>query len=154
MKSSVGVQRQSMKTKATKGSKARKAVKVPAPKTPSRCNLCKWNGPEGECLEPVIKSGRCGDWVWYLFNGKQCRRRWFKPIDPKTAAQLRCRERLAAASKEYNEALTEAEQDASIAAGTKEPCRPRLGKSGTLTGQQNWVRRRCKGKKEAPESKG
>ncbi len=94
----------------------------------------------------MLKSGRCGDWVWYMRGGKQCRRRWAKPRDPKTPAQLRCRERLAAASKEYNEALTAEQQDACIAAGAKQQSRPRLGDSGTLTGQQNWVQKRCKGK--------
>jgi hypothetical protein len=139
-----------MKTYADKGSKARGMAKVPGPSAPDRCRLCKWCGPSGECLEDVIKSGRCGDWVWYVRGNKQCRRRWARPMDPKTPAQVRCRKRLGTASREYNEALTDAQQDACSAAGAKEQCRPRLGDSGTLTGQQHWVRQRCKGKTEVP----
>jgi hypothetical protein len=146
----IGVLRQNMNTKAVTGSKARTAAKVPRPLTPDRCSLCEWCSPSGECLEPVIKSGRCGDWVWYMRGTKQCRRRWARPIDPKTPAQLRSRARLAAASREYNEALTDEQQDACIAAGAKQQSRPRLDQSGKLTGQQHWVRQRCAGKTEAP----
>jgi hypothetical protein len=83
-------------------------------------------------------------------GNKQFRRRWAKPIDRKTLSQLRYRARLAAASKEYNEALTQEQKDACIAAGAKQKCRPRLGPSGTLTGQQHWVRQRCAGKTQLP----
>ena len=138
-----------MKTKATTASKVRAGAKGLGRFTPISCSICQWRGPSGECLEKVIKSGRCGDWVWYMRGSKQCRRRWFNPRDPQTPAQLRSRARLAAASKEYNEALTNEQQDASIAAGAKEQSRPRLGDSGTLTGQQHWVRQRCAGKTEA-----
>jgi rhamnose utilization protein RhaD (predicted bifunctional aldolase and dehydrogenase) len=81
-------------------------------------------------------------------GSKKCRQRWAKPKDPKTPAHLRCRARLAAASREYNEALTDDQQKACIAAGAKRQTRPRLAQSGTLTGQQNWVRQRCAGKTE------
>ena len=148
-----GVQRLSMNTQEVTASKTTLVVKVPGPLTPEHCSACQWPGPAGECLEPVLKSGRCGDYVFSVVNGKQRRRRWAKPIDPKTPAQKRSRARLAAASKEYNAALTQEQQDACVAAGAKEPCRPRLGDSGTLTGQQHWVRKRCKGKAEVPAPK-
>ena len=111
----------------------------------SRCALC---GPAGECLDGVAnKSGRCGDWVWYVRDGHQWRRRWLKPFDPKTAKQRAWRARLAAASKAYNEALTDEQQDACIAAGAKRRTRPRLGDSGPQTGQQYLVGKKCKDKR-------
>ena len=83
-------------------------------------------------------------------NGHQWRRRWFKPRDPKTPKQLAWRARLAAASRAYNEVLTDAEQDACIAAGAKKQTRPRLGQSGPETGQQYWVGKECKEKPPVP----
>ena len=112
----------------------------------SRCPLC---GLAGECFDPAVKSGRCGDWVWYLRNGHQWRRRWVKGFDPKTAKQLAWRAHLAAASKAYNELLTDEQQDACIAAGAKRRCRPRLGDSGSQTGQQYWVGKECSEKPPA-----
>ncbi len=107
-------------------------------------------GPAGECLDAETnKSGRCGDWVWYVRDGHQWRRRWLKPFDPKTAKQMAWRARLAAASKAYNEALTDEQQDACIAAGAKRRTRPRLGQSGLETGQQYWVGKECKEKPPA-----
>ena len=113
----------------------------------SRCALC---GPAGECLDDTpLKSGRCGDWVFYVWNGQQWRRRWFKPYDPKTPKQVYWRARLAAGSKAYNETLTEAQQDACSAAGAKRRTRPRLGQSGRQTGQQYWVGKQYKDKPPA-----
>ncbi len=110
----------------------------------SRCVLC---GPAGECLDGVAhKSGRCGDWVWYVRNGHQWRRRWLKPFDPKTPKQLAWRARLAAASKAYSDLLTDEEQDACTAAGANRQTRPRLGQSGTQDGHQYWVGKECKEK--------
>jgi hypothetical protein len=91
-----------------------------------------------------LKSGRCGDWVFYLWNGQQWRRRWFKPYDPKTPKQVYWRARLAAASRAYNEALTDEERHACIAAGARRWTRPRLGQSGQQTGQQYWVGKQSK----------
>jgi hypothetical protein len=113
----------------------------------SRCALC---GPAGECYDgTALKSGRCGDWVWYVWHGQQWRRRWFKPFDPKTDRQRTWRGRLTVASKAYNETLTDEQQDACIAAGTKRRTRPRLGQSGPQTGQQYWVGKDCKEKPPA-----
>ena len=119
----------------------------------SRCPLC---GPSGECLDDTpLKSGRCGDWVWYVWNGQQWRRRWFQPFDPKTPRQVYWRARLAAASKTYTETLTEEEQDACIAAGARRRTRPRLHQSGPQTGQQYSVGKECKEKPEplAPKAR-
>jgi hypothetical protein len=107
-------------------------------------------GTAGECFDPAVKSGRCGDWVWYVWNGEQWRRRWVKGFDPKTARQRAWRAHLAAASKAYNELLTKEQQDACIAAGTRRRTRPRLGQSGTQTGQQYWVGKACSEKPPKP----
>ena len=72
-------------------------------------------------------------------NGHQWRQPWLKGFDPKTAKQRAQRARLAAASKAYNEVLTEEERRACIAEGAKRRTRPRLGQSGPQTGQQYWV---------------
>jgi hypothetical protein len=107
-----------------------------------RCPLC---APSGECRDTSLKSGRCGDWVWYLLRGsKQCRRVWVKPKDPRTHKQRSCRAHLRAASKAFSEFLTDAEQDACIAAGAKVQSRVRAGSSGPLTGHQHWVKGKLK----------
>jgi len=106
------------------------------------CRRCPFLAPSGRCRDTTIRSGRCGDWVYYLLPGnKQCRRRWVRPKDPLTPAQLRNRARLAAASRKYSAGLTAQELDACIAAGARRRSRPRLGQSGPLTGQQYLVRR-------------
>jgi hypothetical protein len=101
------------------------------------CRRCRFCAPSGRCLDPTIRIGRCGDWVYYRLRGnKQYRRRWVRPKDPRTPAQLQNRARLGAASRHYSARLTDEEQDACIAAGAKLQSRPRLGQSGSLTGQQ------------------
>jgi hypothetical protein len=106
-------------------------------------------GCAGECFDPAVKSGRCGDWVWYVRGGHQWRRRWVKGFDPKTAKQLAWRAHLAAASRAYD-LLTEEQQDACIAAGAKRRTRPRLGQSGLQTGQQYWVGKELSEEPPAP----
>ena len=66
--------------------------------------------------------------------GKQIRRPYVRPHDPRTPAQLRSRARLSAASSKYSYSLTEKQRNACIAAGAKRRSRPRLGQSGPLTG--------------------
>ncbi len=115
------------------------------------CSHCVFCGPGGECRDgTAFKSGRCGDWVWYVRNGHQWRRPWLKGFDPKTAKQRAWRARLAAASKSYNEVLTEEERRACIAEGAKRRTRPRLGQSGPQTGQQYWVGKECSEKPPGP----
>ncbi len=119
------------------------------------CGRCVFCGPGGECRDgTACKSGRCGDWVWYVRNGHQWRRRWLKGFDPKTAKQRAQRARLAAASKAYNEVLTEAERRACIAEGAKRRTRPRLGQSGPQTGQQYSVGKECSEKPPVPAPPG
>jgi len=106
-----------------------------------QCRGCPFYAPPKQCLDPAIKSGWCGDWIWYVRGSKQHRRRYARPRDPRTVAQQLCRARLTAASRSYSRLLTDEQQDACIAAGAKVQSRPRLGQSGPLTGQQDWVRK-------------
>ena len=112
-----------------------------APRPERLCRRCPFCAPSGRCLDRAIKSGRCGDWIWFVRYGKQIRRRYLRPHDPHSPAQLHSRARLCAASKKYSYSLTEKQQDACIAAGAKRRSRPRSGQSGPLTGQQYSIRR-------------
>ena len=114
-----------------------------------RCPGCPFCAPSGKCLDPRTRSGRCGDWVFYVLHGKQLRRLDVKPRDPRTPSQVYWRQRLAAASRSYSAALSDAEQNACIAAGAKRRSRKRLGQCGRLTGQQYWVSKECIGLPEA-----
>lgn len=111
-----------------------------SPRKSRRCRGCPFWAPPARCLDPALKSGWCGDWVWYMRGGKQCRRRYACPKDPHTLDQMRSRGRLTAVSRNYSQSLPDAQRDACIAAGAKLQSRPRLGQSGPLTGQQYWVR--------------
>ena len=104
------------------------------------CRGCPFRAPSGRCLDPRIKSGRCGDWVWYLRGNRQFRRLYVKPQDPRTPKQLHWRARFGAASKKYSPSLTQEQREAFIAAGAKFRTRPRLAQSGRLTGQQYSIR--------------
>ena len=104
------------------------------------CRRCPFRAPSGQCLAPGLKSGRCGDWVWYLDGGKQQRRLYVKPRDPRTPTQRRCRTRFGAASRHYSQSLTQEQRQVCIAAGAKLRSRPRLAQSGPLTGQQYSIR--------------
>jgi hypothetical protein len=106
-----------------------------------RCGQCPFCSPSGGCLDAALKSGRCGSWIWFVRGGKQLRRRYVRPRDPATLAQLRSRDRLSVTSWKYSALLTDEQQDACIAAGAKVQSRPRLDQSGTLTGQQFHVHR-------------
>ena len=106
-----------------------------------RCRRCPFCAPSGRCRERTIKSGPCGDWIWFMRYGKQIRRRYVCPHDPRTPAQIRSRDRLSAASRKYSYSLTEKQQDARIAAGARLRSRPRLVQSGPLTGQQYSIHR-------------
>ena len=105
------------------------------------CRRCPFRAPSGRCLAPGLKSGRCGDWVWYRRGSKQWRHLYVKPKDPRTSGQLRCRARFGVASRQYSQSLTDEQRAACIAAGAKLRSRPRLGQSGPLTGQQYSIRR-------------
>ena len=119
------------------------------------CEGCPWLGPSGACRDPVLqrglKSGRCGDWIWCVRAGKQYRRHYAKPHDPRTRKQRYWRARLSLASRQYSSLLTEQEVNACIAAAARLRTRPRLYQSGPLTGQQYWVRKECSRKVEVPQ---
>ena len=105
------------------------------------CHRCPFRAPSGRCLDRAIKSGRCGDWIWWVHSGKQIRRPYLRPRDPRSLAQVRSRARFGAASGKYSYSLTEKQQHACIAAGAKRRSQPRLGQSGPLTGQQYSIRK-------------
>ena len=137
-----------MQTGKPKDSQGRKAATIPKVSQGRRCPDCPFCAPSGKCLDTTIRSGRCGDWIYYVRNGKQNRRLWSRPRDPRTPLQLQCRARLVAASKRYSQRLPDGQQDACIAAGARLQSRPRLFQSGPLTGQQYWVRQECARKAE------
>jgi hypothetical protein len=114
----------------------------PAAGSPSRNGS---NGKSGCGPVDVLRSGRWGQWVYYVRGVKQCRRRYVRPKDPRTPAQLRCRARLAAAAKAFsaNGPLTPGDRREWIEEGAKVQSRVRLGQSGPLTGQQQFVGRNC-----------
>ena len=60
---------------------------------------------------PVRYSGRSGEWVYYVRGNKQCRRRYVRPKDPRTPAQLRVRAAFGAASRFWSHADLLSDQD-------------------------------------------
>ena len=130
-----------MKARALRKRPGRKPKKTSAlPRRPC-CLDCRFRAPSGACLDPVLTSGRCGDYVRYVRHNKQYRRLYVKPANPRTSTQQRWRDRFGAASSKYSHLLTEEQKGACIAAGAKLRSRPRLGQSGPLTGQQYSIRR-------------
>ncbi len=124
-----------------KRSRSHRAIKRQDKLRRNTCLRCPFRAPSGRCLDRTPRSGRCGDYVFYFLpGGQQSRRRWVRPKDPHTPAQLQNRSRMGAASRRYNARLSQAEQNACIAAAAQRQSRPRLGQSGPLTGQQYWVR--------------
>jgi hypothetical protein len=95
--------------------------------------------------DAALKSGRSGAYVYYMRKGRQCWRRYVIPRDPRTTAQRRSRQIFGATSRTWseNESLTEAQRQAWYEHGAKRSARPRLGLSGRLTGQQDFVGRNC-----------
>ena len=149
-----GAQRRNMNSAKAQRARRRRRTRAPGIVPGGWCSRCAWCGPAGECLDGIaFKSGRCGNWVWYVRNGHQWRRRWVKGFDPKTARQRAWRARLAATSQAYDEVLTEEQRKACIAEGAKRRTRPRLGQSGRQAGQQYWVGKECTEKPPAPAPK-
>ena len=90
------------------------------------------------------RSGRRGEWVYYMRGNKQCRRRYVRPRDPRTPAQLRVRQTFGAASKAWSgPGLSPQERQDVRAAAKKVKSRPRLRQSGHLFGQQYFVQQAC-----------
>jgi len=139
---------------ATPGHSTARKPTAPARHRRPRCRDCPFCAPTGQCLDRTIRSGRCGDWVYYVLPGNQhARRLWVKPRDPRTPKQRYWRARLGAASRSYSASLTDQQHNACIAAGAKVRSRPRLAQWGWLTGQQYWVRLECKTKAEGRMTK-
>ncbi len=93
----------------------------------------------------VPKSGRFGAWIYYMRGGKQVRRPYIRPRDPRTPAQVRNRAGFGAAVKAWSESrgMTQDDQRVWIAAAGKIRSRPRLAQSGPLTGQQYFIAVNC-----------
>ena len=96
-------------------------------------------------LPDVPKSGRQGDWIYYVRGNRQLRRPYKKPRDPRTPAQLRCRAAFRTAVKAWSQSqgMTQDDQRAWIAVAGKVQSRPRLAQSGPLTGQQYFISVNC-----------
>lgn len=90
-------------------------------------------------------SGRSGSYVYYMRKDRQRWHRYIIPRDPRTPAQQRSRAVFGAASKTWSERqeLTDELRDAWHADAAKRQSRPRLGSSGLLTSQQDFVGRNC-----------
>ena len=103
--------------------------------------------------EGKLMSGKCGGHDYYVVNGKQRWRCHAVPKDPRTPAQQRSRARFAASSKTWSEdcLLIEAHRDEWHADGAKRQSRARLGSSGPLTGQQDFIGRNCTRKQRDSE---
>ena len=87
----------------------------------------------------VPQTGKLGLTVTYPSRNGLIRRAWVVPANPQTGSQLAVRSRLAERATAYD-ALSEAQQDAWVAAAAQEQSRPTLGQSGPLTGLQLYVK--------------
>ena len=95
-------------------------------------------------LSEPPRSGRRGEWVYYMRGNKQCRRRYVRPRDPRTPGQLRVRKTFGDASKAWSRpGLSQEERQSVRAAAKKVQSRPRLLQSGHLFGQQYFVKQAC-----------
>jgi hypothetical protein len=89
-------------------------------------------------IRDIPKSGRSGDYVFYMRRNKLCRRRYVIPTNVRTPARRRTRRAFGAIAKAWNRRLTEAQYQAWLASAAKVRSHPRLGQSGPLTGQQHF----------------
>ncbi len=87
----------------------------------------------------VPQTGKLGLTVTYPSRNGLIRRSWVVPANPRSAEQLVTRSRLATAAQAYD-SLSEAQQDAWIAAAAQEQSKPTLGQSGPLTGLQLYTK--------------
>ena len=87
----------------------------------------------------VPQTGKLGLTVTFPSRNGLIRRQWVVPANPQTADQLLVRSRLGLQAAAYD-GLTEAQQDAWIAAGALEQTKPSLGQSGPMTGLQLFIR--------------
>ena len=87
----------------------------------------------------IPKSGRCGELVFFMIRNQQRQRAYVIPKYVSNAATGRARWTFGALSKAYGALLTDAQQQAWIAAAANILSRPRLNQCGALTGQQHFV---------------
>ena len=90
----------------------------------------------------VPQSGKCGLTVSFQSRNGLIRRAWVVPANPRTAAQLSIRSKLAQYAIGFR-ALTTMQQDAWNSAAALTNSRTRLGQSGPLTGLQLYVKLNC-----------
>jgi hypothetical protein len=83
----------------------------------------------------IPRSGRDGDFVYYMRGKKLCRRRYFIPTNVRTPGRRLARGAFGAVAKAWSRVLTEPQRQAWNAAAAKVRSRPRLWQSGWLTGQ-------------------
>ena len=86
----------------------------------------------------IPKSGRCGDFVFYMRRRILCRRRYVVPRNARTAPQRRMRRAFGAIAKAWRERLTEEQRQAWVASGAKVRSQPRLWQSGPLFGAMHF----------------
>ena len=93
----------------------------------------------------MIMNGEWRSYVFYVCRGKQRRRLWVKPHDPRTPAQLLRRAVFGRVSKMWSHSLelTEEQREQWRREAAKVRSHPRLGQWGWLTGQQHYVGRNC-----------
>ena len=83
----------------------------------------------------ILRSGRDGDFVYYMRGRNLCRRRDVIPKNVRTTGRRRARGAFGVIAKAWSRVLTEAQRRAWNAAAAKVRSRPRLWQSGWLTGQ-------------------
>jgi hypothetical protein len=83
----------------------------------------------------IRKSGRSGDWVYYLRGKKLCRRRHVVPKNGRTPARRRAQGPFGTIAKAWIKVLTEEQRVAWNTAGAKVMSHPRLGWCDPLSGE-------------------
>ena len=86
----------------------------------------------------IPKSGRSGDFVFYMRRKTLCRRRYVVPKNVRTAARRRTRGAFGAIAKAWRERLTEEQRQAWVASAARVKSRPRLWQSGPLFGEMHF----------------
>ncbi len=86
----------------------------------------------------IPKSGRSGDFVFYMRRKTLCRRRYVVPTNVRTAARRRTRGAFGAIAKAWRERLTEEQRQAWVASAARVKSRPRLWQSGPLFGEMHF----------------
>ncbi len=93
-------------------------------------------------IQDVPQTGKLGLTVTWVGRNGLLRRILVTPRNPRTGAQQVIRQSLAAQASAYDQ-LTDAEQEAWVAAAGKIESKPSLGQSGPLTGLQLFTKVNC-----------